>query len=81
VPVTCEKGDDILSDSIEDAQFLVVSHIIRVYLAKLPHLTPRLRIFVHFGGRNSFVRGNKRNAVYVGFFFILYNSSLWLTVA
>lgn len=78
--VACEQGDNILSDSIEDAQFLVVSHIIRVYLATLPHLSPRLRICFHFVDRNSFIRGNKRNAGVWDLCFFFNNSSLWSTV-
>lgn len=59
--ISCEQGDNILSDSIEGAQFFVVSHIIRVYLATVSHLSPRLRICLHGADRDSFIRGNKRN--------------------
>lgn len=77
--VSCELGDNILSDSIQGAQFFVVSHIIRVNLATLPHLSPRLRICLHGVDRDSFMQGNKRNAGMYDLCFF-YNSSLLLTV-
>ena len=72
--VCCEQGDNILSDSIEGAQFFVVSHIIRVYLATIPHLPPRLRVCLHGVDRDSFIRGNKEMQVcriWVFFFIII----------
>ena len=66
----CYEQGDILSDSIEGAQVFFCSYIIRVYLATLPRLSPRLKNMPSFCGQGQLYTRQQKKCRYVGFIYI-----------